>query len=54
MKKIGIDFITIFLILCVISYVYQISKYGYMGYLQKKRERRNKNAQTLIKFVQKI
>jgi hypothetical protein len=54
MKKIGIYFINIFLILSVISYVYQISKYGYIGYLQKKRERKRKNAETLIKFIQKI
>jgi hypothetical protein len=53
MKKIGIDFITIFLILCVFLYIYQISKYGYIGYLEKKRERRSRNAQALINFIQK-
>lgn len=53
MKKIGVGFITLFLILSAISYVYQISKYGYIGYFLKKRERNRKNAQTLINFVKK-
>ena len=54
MKKIGTDFIIIFFIFCVILYIYQISTYGYRGYLQKKRERKIKNGQMLTNFIKKL